>query len=173
MRYAKHLVIIGTAFALIAATAGGALADDEEKKEERMTRGIYAAGGGGVNFQSGESAKASWRFLAAARPWKYLSVELGYLNLDENKNGDKLDGFSFGGVPTYPIGQFDIYGKAGFVVSTIDGNTEIRASYGAGAAWWWKRIGTRFEFERYEYSADPVNALWFILSYRLGDGRKK
>ena len=105
---------------------------------------------------------------AAMSPFKYLSLEGGYFNLRDNSRGDKTDGFALSGVPTYPIGPFDIYAKIGFAVATINGNTELDPTFGGGGAYQWKRLGGRVEYERFQFDR-TADVVWFLLYYQLGE----
>jgi hypothetical protein len=167
MKRSKLVTVLAATCALVATISTTAFAE-EEKKEERHTRGIYGGAGLGPAFHQGGDTQLAWRFMAWVRPIKYLSLEAGYFNLRDNNDGDKVDGFALSGVPTYPIGPFDIYAKIGFAVSTINGNTELDPTFGAGGGYQWKRLGGRLEYERFQFD-QTADVVWFMLYYQLGE----
>jgi len=167
MKRAKLLSVFAAGSCLALAVSTAAFAED--KGTERNHRGVYGGAGLGPAWHEGSgSAELAWRFMAWIRPVKYLSLEFGYFNLRENDLGEKTDGFALSGVPTLPIGPFDLYGKAGFAVSFVNNNTELEPTFGGGAAYQWKRLGARLEYERFQLE-QTANVGWFILYYQLGD----
>ena len=167
MNRAKLLSVLAAATFTVVTVSTAALAGDDSK--ERNVRGIYGGAGVGAAWhEDGGSPEAAWRFMAWVRPIKYLSIEMGYFDLGNNDLGQETRGFAFSGVPTYPIGPFDVYGKVGFAVATIDDNTQLEPTFGAGGAYQWKRLGARLEYERFQFD-DSTNVGWLILYYQLGD----
>lgn len=174
MKRAKLPTVIIAACTLALAVSTAALAE-EKKADARVPMGIYGGGGLGPAFMEGGDTNLAWRFMAWARPIKYLALELGYFNLRDNDLGEKTDGFALSGLAMYPIGAFDIYGKGGFAVASIGEETEIEPTFGGGFATqlgagppWMRRLGARVEYERFTFDSD-ANVVWFLLYYQFAD----
>lgn len=140
------------------------------------TDGLYLGGGiGQATFKdetpSGQldadhaayKAFVGWRFDLI--PIIDLAVEGGYADFGKptqdiggQRAEFKLHGAYAAGLLIFPLGPFDLYGKAGAISSrletTLAGTTSSRsgtdAFYGVGAGFYVWKLGFRAEYERYK-----------------------
>lgn len=191
---AKGLTTVAAAIAALTLSTTAVAADDG--------KGFYLGGGVGEfqldiddfddveatvdNYRSDDTA---WKAFVGYRQNKYLGFELAYVNFGSPEDEIlpdtfvevETDGFAPYIVGTLPIGAFELFAKAGYLVYDTDarvttplGSTVVKDSgddftWSAGAGvTLFDTFNLRLEYEMFDIEeVDDANALWLTGAFRF------